>query len=396
MSNTWKIVAVAAAVAAILGMATARADDDGPFEIRLRAVYLDFAQKSDAFNLPITGGTTPIPSDSITLNKKWIPDLDLEYFFTPNWSAELVLTYPQSQDVTVNVPALGASVPVGTFKHLPPVLTAKYNFMPQSDFRPYVGVGVNLTLFSNVSLQVPAINGVEAAPIPLDLQSSSVGIAGQVGFDYKVADHWFVNADVKYVQLSTDVKVKATGETISKVTADPWLLGVGIGYRFGGTAAPAPMPVSAPAPAPTPPPAPAPKALPPPPPPPPPAPVAKPAQPAEEMVLKGVNFETASAKLLPSSEKILDGVATTINQCHCSKVDIRGYTDSVGKPDYNQKLSERRALAVKTYLEAHGVAPGVLTAQGFGPENPIASNATATGRAENRRVTVQFSAPVMR
>jgi outer membrane protein OmpA-like peptidoglycan-associated protein len=75
-------------------------------------------------------------------------------------------------------------------------------------------------------------------------------------------------------------------------------------------------------------------------------------------------------------------------------VDIRGYTDSVGKPDYNQKLSERRANAVKDYLESHGVPPGILTAQGFGEENPIASNKTADGRAENRRVTVQFSAPV--
>ncbi len=231
MKMTTKLAVGAVLAAAALTAIPAQADE-GPFEIRLRAVYLDFAQKSDGFNLPITGGTTPIPSDAITLNKKWIPDIDFEYFFTPNWSAELVLTYPQSQDVTVRVPALNASVPVGSFKHLPPVLTAKYNFMPQSDFRPYVGIGVNLTLFSSVDLAVPAVAGVEAAPIPLDLKSSSVGIAGQAGFDYKVADHWFVNADVKYVQLSTDVKVKATGATITKVTADPWLFGVGVGYRF--------------------------------------------------------------------------------------------------------------------------------------------------------------------
>ena len=81
---------------------------------------------------------------------------------------------------------------------------------------------------------------------------------------------------------------------------------------------------------------------------------------------------------------------TRIERCHCSHVDIRGYTDSVGKPEYNQKLSERRANAVKDYLEAHGVAAGVLSAQGFGEENPIASNATKEGRAANRRVTVRF------
>jgi len=124
---------------------------------------------------------------------------------------------------------------------------------------------------------------------------------------------------------------------------------------------------------------------PPPPPPPPPPP--------QEEVLQGLTFETNSAKLRPESASILDGVATRIERCHCSHVDIRGYTDSVGKPEYNQKLSERRANSVKDYLEAHGVAAGILSAQGFGEENPIASNATKEGRAANRRVTVRFSAP---
>jgi outer membrane protein OmpA-like peptidoglycan-associated protein len=111
------------------------------------------------------------------------------------------------------------------------------------------------------------------------------------------------------------------------------------------------------------------------------------------MVLKGVTFETNSAKLRPGSASTLDGVASTIQQCQCSKVSIRGYTDSTGKAEYNQKLSEKRAIAVKDYLESHGVPAGILAAEGFGEENPIATNKTAEGRAENRRVTVQFTAP---
>ena len=75
-------------------------------------------------------------------------------------------------------------------------------------------------------------------------------------------------------------------------------------------------------------------------------------------------------------------------------MDIRGYTDSVGKPEFNQKLSERRAIAVKDYLESHGVQSGILTAQGFGEDHPIADNKTAKGRAENRRVTVEFETTV--
>jgi iron complex outermembrane receptor protein len=170
----------------------------------------------------------------------------------------------------------------------------------------------------------------------------------------------------------------------------PRFYGVDFTYRFVGgspsTRTPA-APVAAAPPPPSPPPPPPPVAVAPAAPPPPPAPPA----PQRELVLKGVNFETASAKLLPSSRAVLDSVAGNIVQSGSRKVDIRGYTDSVGKRDYNQKLSERRANSVKEYLESHGVPAGVLTAEGFGEERPIASNQTAAGRAENRRVTVQFS-----
>jgi OOP family OmpA-OmpF porin len=111
-------------------------------------------------------------------------------------------------------------------------------------------------------------------------------------------------------------------------------------------------------------------------------------------VLKGVNFQTGSAKLRPESTETLDALAPRIEKCHCSEVDIRGYTDSTGPSEFNHKLSEQRAIAVKDYLESHGAPAGILTAKGFGEENPIASNKTPSGRAENRRVTVQFVAPV--
>jgi outer membrane protein len=229
MKNTTKIFVAAALAASALTAIPAQAEE-GPLVIRLRAVYLDFAQKSDAFTVTTDiAGAVNIPADAITINKKTIPDIDLEYFFTKNFSSELVLTYPQSQDVTVNVPGLGG-VAIGTFKHLPPTLTAKWNFNPDGTFRPYVGLGVNLTLISNVDLGVPAVAGVQSTRIPLDLSSSSFGIAAQAGFDVKVADHWFVNADVKYVQLEADVK--AGGAKLTKVKLDPWLLGAGIGYRF--------------------------------------------------------------------------------------------------------------------------------------------------------------------
>ena len=137
MHSVFKVAAVAAAVAGILGGAAARADEDGSWEVRLRGVYLDPANKSDA--IPALA----VPENAIHINGKWLPDLDFEYFFTPNWSTELVLTYPQKQTVTVEQSALGGPTNIGTFKHLPPTLTAKYDFLPDQVFQPYVGLGVN-------------------------------------------------------------------------------------------------------------------------------------------------------------------------------------------------------------------------------------------------------------
>jgi OOP family OmpA-OmpF porin len=179
----------------------------------------------------------------------------------------------------------------------------------------------------------------------------------------------------------------------------PRVFGLRFVHSFGGDApaakaapAPAPAPVAAPLPPPPPPPpAPAPVAAPlPPPPPPAPAPVARPAPPAQEVVLKGVQFETASAKLKPVSIAVLDSAVVNIQKCNCGTVAIRGYTDSVGNAKYNLKLSGQRAEAVKAYLTTHGIQASMLTAEGFGEEHPVASNDTPAGRAENRRVTVEF------
>jgi len=369
--NKKSAVAVAAAFLCFISMA-AKADDD-PWEIRLRAVYLDPANHSDAY-APLA-----IPADAIHINSKWLPDLDIEYYFAPHWSSELVLTYPQSQTVTVEQSALGGPANIGTFKHLPPTLTVKYGFMPDAAFRPYIGAGLNVTYISDVNLAVPTVG-------TLDLDHWSVGPAAQIGFDWKIADHWFFNADAKWAMIRSDVSFEGT--KISQARIDPWLLGVGFGYRFGAESGP--QPAAAPPPPPPPPPAPAAAAAPPPPPPalPPPAPVPKK---SEEVTLKGVNFATDSAQLTPKSTQVLDEAVRTIKQCGCSKVEIRGYTDRVGAPAYNQKLSERRANAVMRYFIDHGVSAQILSAEGLGEANPVASNATAEGRAENRRVTVQFT-----
>jgi outer membrane protein len=195
-------------LAAALAAPSLRAEE-GPWMVRLRAVQIQPANKSDAFST--------VPADAIHVSNKTIPELDFSYFFTRNFSAELILTVPQEHDVTVE--GVGK---VGTFKHLPPTLTAQWHFLPGQTVNPYVGAGLNYTLISDVKIS----NGA------LDLDKSSLGLAAQAGVDFKVAPNWYLNLDVKYVQIKSDLKVAATGQKLTTVKVDPMLYGVGIGYRF--------------------------------------------------------------------------------------------------------------------------------------------------------------------
>jgi len=212
LSLRTRVTCTAIAACAMLGAfstpaAAADAEAQGNWMVRLRATYLDMANKSDA--IPALG----VPSDAITVNNKWIPELDVTYFFTPHIATELVLTVPQKQDVFLS------GTKIGTFKHLPPTLLVQYHFIPDGQFRPYVGAGLNFT----------RIWGADIAG-GLQLDSWSVAPALQVGMDYKLTKNWFLNADIKKVWLSSDVK--AGNVKVSNVSLDPWLFSMGVGYRF--------------------------------------------------------------------------------------------------------------------------------------------------------------------
>jgi outer membrane protein len=184
---------------------------EGPWMIRLRAASLTPANKSDA--IPSLG----VKADQITVSDKVIPDVDISYFFAPHFAAELVLTYPQQHDVKLN------GNKIGTFKHLPPTLLAQYHFLPTGVIRPYVGAGVNLTLISDVNIAVTGVG-------KLDLEKSSVGAAGQIGADIKLAPGKFLNIDVKKVMIGSDVTLGSA--KVSAVKVDPILASVGLGIRF--------------------------------------------------------------------------------------------------------------------------------------------------------------------
>ncbi len=185
---------------------------DAKWMVRLRAVDLVMSNVSDAGSGALAG----LPEDAVHVNNKVIPDVDVSYFFSKNLSAELVLTYPQEQKVTVEN---GTTTDLGKFTHLPPTLTLQYRFLPEGKVQPYVGAGVNFTLISNVKLGT----GV-------DLDDSSIGAAGQIGADFPIQKNWYANVDVKKVMIGSDVLVG--GNAATHVTLNPWLIGAGVGIRF--------------------------------------------------------------------------------------------------------------------------------------------------------------------
>lgn len=174
-------------------------------------------------------------------------------------------------------------------------------------------------------------------------------------------------------------------------------------YVFGGS--PRPVVVQQPSPPVAPPPPPAPPAVAPSPPPPPVA-AAPPAcnPPAgfqvdanchiieQTIVLRAIDFQFNSVHLTAPAQRTLDDVADGLLKQPELMVEIQGYADSRGSADYNQHLSQLRADAVKSYLVSRGVNADSLTARGFGEADPIATNATAEGRAQNRRVAFVVTA----
>jgi outer membrane protein OmpA-like peptidoglycan-associated protein len=104
-----------------------------------------------------------------------------------------------------------------------------------------------------------------------------------------------------------------------------------------------------------------------------------------------VTFASDQDTIIPAFYPTLNSVALVLKKFNRTVVDVYGHTDSTGNDDYNFKLSQRRALAVASYLNAQGVDSRRFAVTGFGETRPVANNATTEGRAQNRRVEIQLS-----
>ncbi len=183
-----------------------------PWQIRVRALGVITRD---------TGSIDGVPGSDLSYSDTLIPELDISYFFTDNIAAELILgtTYADiHEDGAVGVP-------VGKAWLLPPTLTLQYHFTDFGAFKPYVGAGVNYSLFYNQS-EKPGFSNLDV--------KSHLGAALQVGFDYMLDDNWGVNFDVKKIFLKTEWSADhdTLGPLSGKAKIDPWLIGTGITYRF--------------------------------------------------------------------------------------------------------------------------------------------------------------------
>jgi outer membrane protein len=366
----WAATAAAVGVAALSSGATRAAEGD--WIVRAGAGLVD--PKSDNLKLPA--------SQTVQVDDKVGFTFEIARMLTDRWAVELLAAAPFKHDIDLDT--VRGTTPFGSVEHLPPTLSVQYHFNPDGRFRPYVGAGINYTLFSSE----------KPAGLKLD---DSVGPAAQIGVDFGVTDNFLINLGVRYLDIDADAKLN--GAALGTVEIDPFVYQLQIGWRFGR---PAPVAAAVAAPPPPPPPPS------PPPPPPPPAdtdrdgvidandqcPDTKPGvrvgpQGCDCDLTAQLTFRFNSAELTEEDIKALDQIVETLRRLSWTNGVIEGHTDSVGAEAYNQALSERRAESVRQYLIGKGIGDSRMRAVGFGETQPVGDNGTAEGRAANRRVVLK-------
>jgi outer membrane protein len=199
-----------------------------PWMIRVRALGV----LPDASGSSVNVSGVPAlssPNSGLSIGNSVVPELDISYFFTQNIAAELILGVTRH-----SISGTGAldGLNVGKAWLLPPTATLQYHFTDFGAFKPYVGAGVNYTMFFNQSAANTAnVNGLAVTDLHI---SNSFGAAVQFGFDYMLDKHWGLNVDVKKLWLQPNYSATVNGNipVTGRANIDPWLVGTGVTYKF--------------------------------------------------------------------------------------------------------------------------------------------------------------------
>lgn len=179
--------------------------DKKRFQVRLRAIDV-IPDESSSVNI---GG-------HVYADYAVVPEVDLTYFITPNIAAELIAA-TSKHDVEYT-----GNTPLGDAWILPPTITLQYHFTPDNAFSPYIGAGLNYSVFY--------AEDTAAGFTDLDV-GNGVGVALQAGTDYWVNKNWGFNLDVKKLWLNVDASLN-NGAIQADIDMDPWIVGAGVAYRF--------------------------------------------------------------------------------------------------------------------------------------------------------------------
>ena len=169
-----------------------------------------------------SGHVDQVAGSGLTTTDTIVPELDITYFFTKNIAAELILGVTKHHVTGTDTIA---GLDVGKAWLLPPTLTLQYHFTDLGAFKPYVGAGVNYTVFFSQTAGGGAVTSSKL--------KNTAAPAVQIGFDYMIDKHWGFNVDVKKLWLRPSWEGTVGGVPMTgKVNLDPWLIGAGITYKF--------------------------------------------------------------------------------------------------------------------------------------------------------------------
>lgn len=243
MTRSFALFAVLALVSTSLF-----AQSQGDWIVRAGIGYIDPDTSSE--NLMFEG--IELDGYQVDVDSSVRPIVNLTRMMTDNIGVELLASWPFSHDVEGDreLSALGK---LGNTKHLPPTLSVQYHFRPNQTFRPYAGVGVNYTYFydeTTTDALHEGIIGTANAALGTNYNGgttdmnikNSTGLALQIGADFQFDRGWFVNADLRWIDIEADARLTTVTEdgngfeTIlnSRVTADidPWVFSTAIGFHF--------------------------------------------------------------------------------------------------------------------------------------------------------------------
>jgi outer membrane protein len=206
-----------------IGVSTPAMAAAGDTIIRFRGIVVSPTESS--------GGILPsLPTEKVKVDDAIMPEVDVTYMATDNIGFELIASTTKHSVSGVTGTTGGIGKLASTWV-LPPTLTAQYHFAPEAKLRPYVGAGLNYTMFYSDK----ASAGFEAAAGSTNVNlKDSFGWAAQAGIDIDLSPSMFLNLDVKYIDIDTTARLRTAklGTQTVKVSLDPLVFGVGIGFRL--------------------------------------------------------------------------------------------------------------------------------------------------------------------